>query len=637
MAKIEISGLIVGIFLTAGTSLAVMVDGYCFLESESNHQGTQVLFLADTPSAETDTAYTDQSGYYQADLAIGAYDIFFTHQGFCDDQILDQLFAVNTTLSEVTLIIEGTHISGNLSGVLEGGRYLVTGTITIQNGNTLIIEPGASFIFNGDYLFHIYGELHAVGTENDSIIFMPAPCVSSWYGIYFDETSNDHSRLDYCAITGIYSNYYGDIEIRGANPTISHSSISNNLGSRAIRCRSGACPTITYCTLSDNNGHGIYCWDSNPSISNCTIMRNNGSGIACHDSSSPVITNCTISENSGGDGGGIYLTGDGYATIADCNISGNTTRIGSGGIMVDRNYNASIEDCTIEGNYITWSGDGSGISCYGSGDIVIRRCLIKGNSVYAWGRGVGIYCDANPVIENCTIVENTAGTEGVIYCRESSPTIINTVLANNTCFGGICFYGSNGHVTIRHDCFYNNQGGDFIGSHPLDSLGVIATTNVNGDSCDIYHNIFLDPAFVYPEIGDYHLLAESPCIDAGDPSSPLDPDSTIADIGAFYYDQSSSVDPSSITHHPTSFQLLQNYPNPFNSSTQIIYCLPSVEYVTLTVNNILGQRVATLFNGFQPAGIHRITWDAEHFPSGIYFCRIETQNFSQTRRLILLK
>ncbi len=67
------------------------------------------------------------------------------------------------------------------------------------------------------------------------------------------------------------------------------------------------------------------------------------------------------------------------------------------------------------------------------------------------------------------------------------------------------------------------------------------TTNVNGDSCDAYFNIQENPLFADTAAGNYHLTEDSPCIDAGDPSSPLDPDGTIADIGAYYYNQGAGV------------------------------------------------------------------------------------------------
>jgi hypothetical protein len=74
----------------------------------------------------------------------------------------------------------------------------------------------------------------------------------------------------------------------------------------------------------------------------------------------------------------------------------------------------------------------------------------------------------------------------------------------------------------------------FSGNIPS-GLGQFTTTNANGDSCDVYKNIYLDPLFTNPWNNDFHLQATSPCIDAGDPNSPLDPDNSISDMGAFYY------------------------------------------------------------------------------------------------------
>ncbi len=84
--------------------------------------------------------------------------------------------------------------------------------------------------------------------------------------------------------------------------------------------------------------------------------------------------------------------------------------------------------------------------------------------------------------------------------------------------------------------FYNNASGNFTGSSITPGLGTINSVNHNGAPCDSFFNIYLDPQF-QSVIGDsaFRLTAGSPCIDAGDPASLLDPDSTIADIGANYY------------------------------------------------------------------------------------------------------
>jgi hypothetical protein len=160
-------------------------------------------------------------------------------------------------------------------------------------------------------------------------------------------------------------------------------------------------------------------------------------------------------------------------------------------------------------------------------------------------------------------------------------------------------------------------------------------TNNNGDLCDQYYNIFLDPMFMDTAAGDFHLLAGSPCIDAGDPTLPHDPDSTIADIGAFYFHQS-ATEPIAVVL-PTTFALYPNWPNPFNSTTVIRYDMPMAGSVSLTIYNLLGQRVATLFDGRQLTGSYTVSWNASDFPSGLYFCRMDAAGFAQTRKMVLLK
>jgi hypothetical protein len=166
-------------------------------------------------------------------------------------------------------------------------------------------------------------------------------------------------------------------------------------------------------------------------------------------------------------------------------------------------------------------------------------------------------------------------------------------------------------------------------------LGEVDTSNANGDSCDIFYNVFLDPMFVDTAAGDYHLLAGSPCIDAGDPDLPLDPDSTITDIGAFYFHQS-AAEPFAILL-PKVYALHPNWPNPFNPTTTIRYDVRQSGRVQLTIFNLLGQEVTRLVDGRHLAGTYTVSWNADNFPSGIYLCRMEAPGFMQTRRLVLVK
>ncbi len=88
---------------------------------------------------------------------------------------------------------------------------------------------------------------------------------------------------------------------------------------------------------------------------------------------------------------------------------------------------------------------------------------------------------------------------------------------------------------------------------------------------------------------------------------------------------------------PTEFALSQNYPNPFNPTTEIEFAVPRASKVRLEVFNILGQSVATLFDGQAPAGVHRVTFDASSNPSGIYFYRLAYNGGSVTKKMVFVK
>lgn len=88
---------------------------------------------------------------------------------------------------------------------------------------------------------------------------------------------------------------------------------------------------------------------------------------------------------------------------------------------------------------------------------------------------------------------------------------------------------------------------------------------------------------------------------------------------------------------PESYNLHQNYPNPFNPLTTIRFDLRSAAHVKLTVYNALGQEVAQLVNEKMTAGYKGIVWNATDMPSGTYFYKLEAGNYSQTKRMILVK
>ncbi len=88
---------------------------------------------------------------------------------------------------------------------------------------------------------------------------------------------------------------------------------------------------------------------------------------------------------------------------------------------------------------------------------------------------------------------------------------------------------------------------------------------------------------------------------------------------------------------PTSYMLSQNYPNPFNAATEIAFELPQQTSVNLVIYDIQGREVVTLLDTDMPAGVHQVNWNATSYPSGIYLYKLTTGEFSEAKKMLLLK
>jgi len=102
------------------------------------------------------------------------------------------------------------------------------------------------------------------------------------------------------------------------------------------------------------------------------------------------------------------------------------------------------------------------------------------------------------------------------------------------------------------------------------------------------------------------------------------------------------VIPSTIPASYTGFTLSDNYPNPFNTSTTIEYSIPNKSHVLISVYNINGQLVTTLFDQSQDAGAYEISWDGtDHnrraVATGIYICKVRSGRYSSSTKMVLLK
>ena len=534
------------------------------------------------------------------------------------------LFIWLITTSGYSIEIPPGPVSGDWYS--SGNPYNINGEIYVPADSTLNIHEGVDVIFQGHYKFIVNGFLEAIGTESDSILFTAADTAEGWHSLRFIDAP-DSSHLSYCIIQ------YG---------RATGSTYEDSLGGGIYGDHSS--PVINRCTIRWNSaeessgGIGFYN-NSNPTISYCTISGNSGiggtGGIGFADHCDPIISHCTI---NGNDGWGSAIGYNCNPIINHCIISGNA----STGIGFMYDCNVTISYCIISDNSTTGYGGGIsfGDSLGAAGSIVmIDHCIISGNSAVAGvgGISIGMYSEAH--ISNCTISNNHSDAYGGgIGCLIGAfVEIKNTIVEGNTGSGGIFFYSS-AEAEIDYSDFYNNEPEHFTGSNIPENLGAINSTNANGDPCDQYHNIFLDPLY-YSTMGDsaFYLMENSPCIDAGDPFTPPDPDGTTADIGAFYFDQFPGAVNRPKTYRPTEFALHNAYPNPFNSSTNLSFSLPEACEVVLVIYNIQGREIIRLADGFYPPGVHEMAFDAAGLSSGLYFAYLKAGSYNRTQKILLLK
>jgi len=88
---------------------------------------------------------------------------------------------------------------------------------------------------------------------------------------------------------------------------------------------------------------------------------------------------------------------------------------------------------------------------------------------------------------------------------------------------------------------------------------------------------------------------------------------------------------------PKKYNLYENFPDPFNPLTSITFDIPKSTNIKIIIYNALGKKVTTLVNEKLSAGSYEVDWDASGYPSGVYFYKLETEEFTNTKKMVLLK
>ncbi len=140
--------------------------------------------------------------------------------------------------------------------------------------------------------------------------------------------------------------------------------------------------------------------------------------------------------------------------------------------------------------------------------------------------------------------------------------------------------------------------------------------------------IRMDPGFADPANGDFTLPAGSPLLTYADNKGP---------IGDRRWAANASAVAQNGAALPEAFVLAQNYPNPFNPATTIAFSLSKAQTITLTVYDTRGRRMKVLAQGRYGAGDHQVDFSGADLPSGVYFYELTGENFSRTKKMLLVK
>ncbi len=324
----------------------------------------------------------------------------------------------------------------------------------------------------------------------------------------------------------------------------------------------------------NGNGAGMYINGGGPLVRNCTILGNfawnSGSGVFC-DKSDAVFVGCTFQENWTYDsnGGGLYNSA-GNTRVEDCRFVRNRAREGAGALC---NVGGSVQviNCEFIGNH---GADGAGTIESSKGSAVFFHCLFRGNNAYDGTGGIAssgplsllyctfahnygdeytgaLACTGGATIAHCLFYANSGGTVGAIFVPNASVSLDQCTFYNNVAGAIRCLPA--GTLMARGCIFWANRIRDDKGKGGWELQGGYeAQISAGPNTATLAYcciegwtpprggtgNIDADPLFVAVDQNDFHLQSQaghwdatsvawvaddvtSPCIDAGDPNSPV--------------------------------------------------------------------------------------------------------------------
>ncbi len=540
------------------------------------------------------------------------------------------------------------------------------------NGDTVLVQPGTYQENITFYSYIITLASYYLTTGDESYI---SATVIEGHGsnpvVMFSDHGVNSAYLVGFTITGGNTAYGGGVYSTNSSPVIMNNIITGN-----------------YATY----GGGIYSINSSANIHDNKIIENTGmygGGVCIFQNGATLSTN-TIEGNVSTDwGGGVLL----YST--SCNmylnmVSGNSAVTG-GGVYYYYSNGISTNNIVMDNS----ATDGAGIYSENANPTFVNN-VVYSNQATGSGGGIYSHMENVPFVANSIFWDNTAGIYGpqiyspdvtadVSYCVVEDGWQGEYIIDMNPMFrdvdnGDFHLMATEYGYPLDSPCI--DAGHPDIWDLTHDSMWGLGTylSDIGAYGGRDTAQVLPAPMLVSPSDGEtvegfapmlmweMEPGADSYEVQVDNETTFLLPNreyvSNMAEwtvepdllFGVWYWRVRShnqlgysdwsevwefTILGSDVDDSPENiareYSLSQSYPNPFNAQTSITIGLPEAGHVRLDIYDMLGRKVQTLIDGYQEAGYHNVTWNAANQSSGIYLYRVETDSYTETKRMLLLK
>ena len=432
-------------------------------------------------------------------------------------------------------VAEGTYKPDRGAGHTLGDR---NATFQLKNGVAIFggFPPGGGTWQNrntSNYKTILTGDLTGNDAKDPESENSPKLRAENSFHVVTTTETDQTAFLDGFTITAGNANARKQPNDRGGGiynsdgaPTIANCIFTANhaagvYGGGAMHNAAKSSPTLVNCAFSNNHagyGAAIYNKDGSISLTNCTFEDHQAykGGAIRNKSSDATLTGCTFFKNSAGDPGGAICSSDGgNLELINCKFTANSAMAGG---AIWGGSSLTLTNCTFTGNSASHKGGAISAGL----NLRLSECVFTANSAELGGT---IAAYQNLIITNCLFVRNSAKQGGAIHDYAEARTILtNSTFSGNWAAGEGNAIWCNGEMKATNCIIFSNMDDDKVrelghicsDKHP--GINYCCIQYYQYDGCPGWGgtgNIKDDPMFADPAGGDYHLLPDSPCIDAG--------------------------------------------------------------------------------------------------------------------------